>query len=60
MLFYTYKTFYDHAPPDICDMITKYKQKRQLRSSDKCMLVVSKIRTKGYGARALLLFSRVD
>ena len=57
MLLYTYKAFYDHAPPYICDMITKYKPRRQLRSSDKCMLVVPKIRTKGYGARSFLYAS---
>ena len=50
MLLYTYKAFYEHAPPYICDMITKYKPRRQLISSDKCMLVVPKIRTKEYGA----------
>ena len=32
-------------------MITKYEPKTTLRSSSKCMLVVPKIRTKGYGVR---------
>ena len=35
----------------ICDMVTKYRPRRQLRSSDRCMLVVPKIKTKGYGAQ---------
>ena len=54
MLLYT---FYDHERPYICDMITKYKQRKQLRSSDKCMLVVPKIRTKEYDARSFLYAS---
>ena len=39
MLLYAHKAFYDHVPPNICDMITKNKPRRQLRSSEKCMLV---------------------
>ena len=31
MLLYAHKTFCDHAPPYICDIITKYRPKRQLR-----------------------------
>ena len=50
-------TFYDHAPPYTCEMVTKYKPRRQLRSSGKCMLVVSKNRTKGYDARSFLYAS---
>ena len=38
-------------------MITKYRSRRQLRSSGKCMFVVPKIRTKGYGAQSFLYAS---
>ena len=50
-------SFYDHAPLYTCEMVTKYKPRRQLRSSGKCMLVVSKNRTKGYDARSFLYAS---
>ena len=45
------------APPYICEIVTKYEPRRQLRRSGKCMLVVPKIRTKGDGARSLFYAS---
>ena len=57
MLLYTYKALHDHVPPYVCEMITKYEPRRQLRSSGKCMLVVLKNSTKGYGAQSILYAS---
>lgn len=51
VLLYTYKGLNDHAPSYICDMIEIYKPGKPLRSGSQCMLVVPKIRTKGYGGR---------
>ena len=60
LLLYTYKAFYDHAPPYIYETGTKYKPRRQLRSSSKCMLMVSKTGTKGYDATIFFIcFSNV-
>ena len=38
-------------------IVTKYKPKRQTRSNGKCVLVVPKIRTKGYDVRLCLYAS---
>ena len=48
VLLYTYEAFYDLNNP-----------RRQLRSSGKCMLVVQKYSTKGYGAHLFVCFSNV-
>ena len=48
---------YDHPPPYFCEIVIKYKLKRQIRSSGKCMYVVLKISSKGYGARSFLYAS---
>ena len=52
MLIYTYNALYHHAPPYICEIVTKYESRRQLRSSGKCVLIVPKVRTNG--ARSFL------
>ena len=49
------KALHDQVPPYIYKIVTKSKPRRQLRSISKCMFVVLKIRTKGYGVRSFCI-----
>ena len=42
------RTLLDQTPPYICEIVSKYKPRRQLRSSEKCMLVIPKNRTQRF------------
>ena len=52
LLLITFKALKNFAPSYICDLITRYKPARVLRSCNKNLLKVPRSRTKTYGDRA--------
>ena len=43
-----YKTLNGLAPEYLCNVVTSYKPARSLHSSDKCLLIIPKVRTSKY------------
>jgi hypothetical protein len=52
VLLLVFKCLHGCAPEYLQELIQRYQPSRSLRSADKCLLVVPKIRTKTYGERA--------